>query len=200
VQAAHDRHIKHIVPQFLARLAEWFRNVEGFTYGQAKEPGRRHSDYLQQITIDHKSGVGAEFAPTHLALPVGVTDDGNGLGTGSFILRHDQPAAPGLDAKYPEEIAADPDPIRASRFAAWAYAESVGRPGKNAREGLLLLPDLLPDRSSQLRVPTGVDPHPVVAADDLDLHEFLRILHRQATQPNGIEQLKDRGICAYSQP
>src|SRR6059036_2585664 len=58
----------------------------------------------------------------------------------------------------------------------------------------MVLPDLLPDRPRQPSVIAGVESHAVVAAHDPHFREVSRVLDRQAAQPNGIEQLKDRRV------
>src|SRR5215813_5951329 len=40
----------------------------------------------------------------------------------------------------------------------------------------------------------------MIAAHDPDLCQFVRVSYWQATEPNGIEQLEDRSICADPQP
>jgi hypothetical protein len=63
----------------------------------------------------------------------------------------------------------------------------------------VVLPYLLPHRTRQLSVPSVVDAKSSVAADDPHLGKLMRILDRQAAEPNRIEQLKDGRIGADSE-
>src|SRR5580704_14753531 len=63
----------------------------------------------------------------------------------------------------------------------------------------MMLSNLLPHGLSQLSIWTIIDSESVIAAHDLHFSEFLRVGDRQATEPDRIQQLKDRGIRADPQ-
>ena len=86
-----------------------------------------------------------------------------------------------------EEIASDPNRFDAVEVTGWAHVRSVRSPGEDARKSLLLSPDLLPDRSRQLRILALVHAHPAVSARDPHLSQFVRPLNRQTAQFHGID-------------
>jgi len=55
--------------------------------------------------------------------------------------------------------------------------------------------DLLPHGPSQFAIRI-VHPHATTAANDLDFGELMRILNGQAAQPDGVYDLKNRGVRA----
>jgi hypothetical protein len=169
-------------------------------YRQTEKCGRGHTDHFLELFVHHERAIHAEFPSTHLALPIGITDNCAGGRTGALLVfGQNQAATPRLDSEHAEEVAADPDSVRSPQFATLPNSHIIRGPGEDTREGLLLSLDLLPDRPSQSSVTSGIQAHSAVAALDPYLRKLLRVLNRQAAQPDGVEQLKDGGIRADSQ-
>src|SRR5207248_5016066 len=134
------------------------------------------SDHFLQAAVDHEGVAGAEVASAHLALPVSITDYRFGRRACSRLtLGQDQPPSPGPDSEHAEKLTADVKPVRASQIAPLPDTHVVGAPPEHAREGLMVLPDLLPHWSRQLPIGAGIDAHTVVPTHDPHFGELFRV-------------------------
>jgi hypothetical protein len=64
----------------------------------------------------------------------------------------------------------------------------------------MVTPDLLPYRLRQLRVLRIRNAEALIAADNLYLSQLLRGSNRKAAQPHRVQKLKDRCVCADTEP
>ena len=164
-----------------------------------QKSGWRYADDLDQLVVHNKSDRRGKVAPAQFALPIRVANNRPGRGTSAFVFRHQQSSTEGPDSQYLEEIAGDPKPFEVPHLTSPAYIPLVHAPSKYAREGLLLVSDLLPQRSRQLSI-LLIDAHALMSGVcDANFGEFLRILHGQAAQSDRIEQHKNGGVCADSE-
>src|SRR6185369_6499595 len=87
------------------------------------------------------------FIPGVLALPETVTDDDARRATATPIIRRRKQAPQHrLNTQHVEKISAHPERPRTAYLAPLREIETTRAPGKDSRESLLPISDLLPDR------------------------------------------------------
>jgi hypothetical protein len=136
------------------------------------------------------------IASPQLALPEAVADDGVGSATRPVVARLQQAAPRGHDTERVERVAAHPRAAHQVPRVALAHLHvEPRRPGEDAREGLLVVSDLLPERIRE-RIPPAVDAEAAVAPGNLDRDQRPGRLDRQGSQPHCIEELENRRVGA----
>ena len=175
--------------------AERQRDVERLADLEARERRRRHADDGDR-PIEHGERTSDRVvAAAERRLPEPVADHGRRAASTAIVAGSEQPSTRGNDAERAEEVAADPQAARPSRFRAAPDDELGVAPREHRRERALVRANQFPQGSGRFRVDA------VVAAERLrpigpDLGQLLRTRDGEAAQLDGVDEVKDRGVRA----
>jgi hypothetical protein len=100
---------------------------------------------------------------------------------------HEQSSPPGLNSQHREKFAADFQSLDWMRIASLTDACILHIPGKNSREGLMVLLNFVPDWLGQFCITAVGHAKSFIAAHDLHFGEFFRIMNWQTAHAHGIE-------------
>src|ERR1700760_657840 len=100
----------------------------------------------------------------------------------AFILRLDQPSLPGCNTQHVEELSAHFKRAYTLCVAQLAYPHFIHPPRKYPGEGIVMAANLLPHGNGELRKEIIRDAKALVAADDAQLRQLLRLLDGQTAQ------------------
>src|SRR6185436_14789006 len=122
--------------------------------------------------------------------------DRPGLAAAPVVAGGEEPAGLGPYTEQVEEAAADPQALGRLCLAAAREVERRPAEGECAREGVLAIADLLPDRVRQARPPVREVPPGALLRHRRDLDQLFRPYHGQRLQPHGVDHLEDRRVRA----
>src|ERR1044072_3774183 len=125
--------------------------------------------------------------PTILALPELVADDQSRLAAAPLVVCCREEAAPrGLHTQRMEKVAAHVKHPSRTNFTARSEIDAVRTPGKDSREGLLVLSNLLPNRIGDRRRAADAAPC-TFHIRHANFGQFLRGFDRQRAQSHRVD-------------
>src|SRR5262245_1960141 len=174
------------------------RYVEVASHLDTEKAALCDADDLDGMSIERDLPAHDPSVAAECALPERVTDDrARRAATALIICVREHEPQDGLYAEHIEEVPAHPQPVFGTALLALlCKVKGRGAPGEKTGKGLLLLPNLFPQRIGQLRASAGEAPRTRAWYRNPHLGEFLRVLDGQRAQPHRIQQLKDRRIRA----
>ena len=167
------------------------------------EGGRRDARDVEGLSADHDPLPQRRVASSEPALPVRIAENGGIRRTAAAIVAGvEQASSMRRESECREELATHPDPPGSARVSG---AIDGGRhveasPGEDRGHGLLMRPYALPHRIREALDRVVGDADARASAEDGDLDQFVRTRDRQASQPDGVQELENRGVGANSQP
>ncbi len=172
--------------------AERDGDVERAADVDAKEPGRRDADDRERHAFDDERPADDVSRAAEAPLPEGVADDRHrtiGAAPAPVIVFRPRAAEDGRDPKHVEVASARPDAVDELGRSALREVEPRARPGDGALEELRAIPDGFPD---------GVRPARPAVGQLAYHHEALRVLDRQGSQQQAVENREHRRVRADS--
>src|SRR5689334_6564283 len=129
------------------------REIEMRSHFGSGEARRRHPDDLQWMILYHQSGADRGETPAEFPLPQSVTQNHRWRRTTSYIvLGAEQPAGGRRNSEPWKEVAGHSNHGHAARLGAPPHTQACisAVPGKHRRKRLLVFPDLLEQRVTEI--------------------------------------------------
>jgi hypothetical protein len=126
-------------------------------------------------------------------LPVGIADDRDrafGTAAAPVVLRREPAAQDRLNAEHVEKRAADPHTLDQLRLTRTRQVETLDGKGSQPSEPAAVLAELLPD---------GVGPGVELVLARLQYPEPLRIVNRERSEQQAVDDREHRGVRADAQ-
>ena len=138
--------------------------------------------------------------PSQLPLPERITQYCAGGTTAPFVIGSvEHSSQDGANTQRVEEIAAHPKAAYQVDLTPRSQIEVVRGPCEDGGKGLMIVPDLLPNRIGERGVPVEKASHAALPVGQLYLRELLWTIHRKQAQTNRTHQLEDRRVGANTQ-
>ncbi len=135
-------------------------NIEVATYLKAVIARRCHTENLKGMSVERELAANDVGTAAKLPLPKRVADHSSADAAPAIVVAlGDQPAKHRLHLENLKETAADPHPFGVARLAALSQVKPLRAPCGNAREGFLLLPQLVPDSEGEFFLPCNRAAH-----------------------------------------
>jgi len=129
-----------------------------------------------------------------------MADDGSGgAAAGGIVLLAEGAADGGRDAENPEEVSVDEEAFGGAGFAAGGEVEGLGAPDGESGEGLLVGADAVELYGGENGAPGGPPPSSAGTFREVEVGEFFRLLNGEGAEPDGVNQLKNRGVGTDSE-
>ena len=180
----------------IGRRTSRIGKIEAIAHDHAEEGWWRDTENLHRFSLGNDGGAGGDRLAAHLRLPEGVAGDHAGDVAAVHILRFDQAPLDWSDPKRAEEISADFEPAHTVRVAGSAHLCVIGAPRKDAGEGVMVLPYLLPHGHGEIGELSVGDSESAIASDDSQLRQFAGFRDGEGAQAHRVEKLEYCGVGA----
>lgn len=192
------KHIIETVPAHDGLGTKRQGDIESLANVDAGEFRRGYADDGDGMGIQREHAAERRSISTEFALPEGVADHRASFAAGAIISRRKNAADQGVYSERMEKTAAGVDAVDVANLAGGSEVERCAGPCRNVTKGAMAAADQLPLRIGEIAWRRPELARAARMTVQLYAYQLLWVWHRQTTQDQRIQQLKQCGVRSYA--